>query len=99
MTHAGLTSIKESISLGVPMIALPRFYDQRGNAARIVYHGLGLVAGWKTVTAGELGGLMDRVMTEPGFAERTRRMSREFVAQETASRAVEMIERFAARDV
>ena len=92
VTHAGLTSVKESLLAGVPMVALPRFYDQKGNAARVLYHGLGLVGDWSAIGAEDLGRLMDRVMSEPGFTERARAMSREFTAQETASRGVEIVE-------
>lgn len=44
ITHGGLNSIKESIQAEVPMLVYPvsNDYDQNGNAARIVYHQLGL---------------------------------------------------------
>lgn len=43
ITHAGMNSIKECIYYGVPMMAYPLSEDgeQKGNAARILYHGLG----------------------------------------------------------
>ena len=45
ITHGGLNSIQESIALGVPMLVLPvdKRWDQLGNAAKVVYHGLGLM--------------------------------------------------------
>ncbi len=42
ITHGGASSIKESIYFGVPMIVFPLGADQPGNAARVVYHGLGV---------------------------------------------------------
>jgi zeaxanthin glucosyltransferase len=44
ITHGGLNSIKESIWAGVPVLVYPIHpeYDPNGNAARVVYHGLGL---------------------------------------------------------
>lgn len=44
ITHGGLSSIKESIDAEVPMLMYPVHsdYDPKGNAARIVYHGMGL---------------------------------------------------------
>ncbi len=44
ITHSGLNSIKESIFYAVPMLVFPIEFktDHPGNAARIVYHVLGL---------------------------------------------------------
>jgi len=95
VTHAGLTSVKESVYFGVPMIAAPRYYDQKGNAARIEHHGLGLLADWRTVSAEELGELMDRIVSEPRYQEAARRMSRTFQERESRSPAGELVEELA----
>lgn len=42
ITHGGYATIKECIKFAVPMVVLPCSYDQRGNAARIQYHQLGI---------------------------------------------------------
>jgi zeaxanthin glucosyltransferase len=42
LTHAGLGSVREAIALHVPMIVVPQQFDQPGNAARVVYHGIGI---------------------------------------------------------
>ena len=44
VTHGGMNSIVECIYRQVPMLAYPlnRCWDQPGNAARIVFHGLGM---------------------------------------------------------
>ena len=95
ITHAGLTSVKESVYFGVPMIAAPRYYDQNGNAARIEHHGLGLIADWQTVSAEEIGELMDRIVSEPRYQEAARRMSRAFQERESLSPAAELVEELA----
>ncbi|NNF62611.1 MAG: glycosyltransferase family 1 protein, partial [Acidimicrobiia bacterium] len=42
--HAGISSVNECIVSGVPMVLYPfDFLDQPGNAARVAFHGLGLV--------------------------------------------------------
>lgn len=43
ITHGGVSSILEAVSLAIPMLLLPlnNKYEQPGNAARMVYHGLG----------------------------------------------------------
>lgn len=41
--HGGTNSISECITAGVPILAYPGSVDQPGNAARLVYHGMGLM--------------------------------------------------------
>lgn len=44
VTHGGLSSIKEGIYFGVPLLVYPLDlnYDQNGNAFKVEYHGLGM---------------------------------------------------------
>ena len=41
LTHCGMNSVNEAISLGVPMIAMPFMNDQISNAKRVVELGIG----------------------------------------------------------
>jgi zeaxanthin glucosyltransferase len=36
-----MSTVLESLSAGVPMIAIPIGFDQPGMAARVAYHGVG----------------------------------------------------------
>ncbi len=42
ITHGGAGTIRECVLRAVPMLVYPAFHDQMGNAARVVYHGLGM---------------------------------------------------------
>ena len=44
ITHGGYGTIKECIKYSVPMLVLPCSYDQRGNAARVHFHQIGIMS-------------------------------------------------------
>ncbi len=71
ITHAGVNTVLESISRGVPMVALPWHVDQPGMGSRIVYSGIGLRGSFKHSTADEIRGMVRRVLAEDGFRRRT----------------------------
>ncbi len=41
VTHGGLNTVLDALGAGIPVLALPIAFDQRGVAARIVHHGVG----------------------------------------------------------
>lgn len=79
VSHGGFSSVLESLTLGVPPIVIPLFFDHPGYAARVVYHGLGERVELKKAMRGEaLAKAMDRVLNEPGYRERVGALSRRF---------------------
>jgi len=97
VTHGGFNSVKECIFQGVPMVLLPIFYDQPGNAARAVHHGLGVKGSFAGASASTLETWMDTVTNDPGYKERVQRMSRLFREWEARLPGVELVERMAER--
>jgi MGT family glycosyltransferase len=97
VTHGGFNSVKECIFQGVPMVLLPIFYDQPGNAARAVHHGLGVMGSFADASASKLGDWMDAVMSDPLYKERVQLMSRLFRDWEARSPGVELVERMTRR--
>ncbi|SFK58371.1 nucleotide disphospho-sugar-binding domain-containing protein [Methylocapsa palsarum] len=65
IVHGGANTIKECAYFGVPMIVFPLGFDHPGNAARVVYHGLGLRADFAAVSERELNALIDRIDRDP----------------------------------
>ena len=81
--HAGISSVNECIVSGVPMVLYPfDFLDQPGNAARVAYHGLGVV-GSREDTSAEIEERLDQVMSEPRFGVAVGQMREEFKKLET----------------
>ncbi|MDR2364387.1 MAG: hypothetical protein LBD68_00820 [Zoogloeaceae bacterium] len=93
VTHGGASSIRESLYFGVPTVVLPGWLDQFGNAARVVYHGLGLRADMATITAGRMSALLDDSMDER-FLRANARMQQHFREQASCQAGVDFIESF-----
>jgi MGT family glycosyltransferase len=92
ISHAGVTGVKESAFMGVPMLLVPVYYDEFGNAARVVYHGLGERLRLKEVSAPALGRLIDTVLEDSSYSTRARLMSERLVELENRSPGVAFIE-------
>jgi UDP:flavonoid glycosyltransferase YjiC (YdhE family) len=92
ITHAGLNTTLESISRGVPMVALPRNADQPGNAARIAYSGAGLCGAFHSGTAEELRVVIERVLTDERFRRRAQELRTAMYAAGGPARAAEIAE-------
>lgn len=97
VTHGGLGSVKECIIHGVPMMVCPLAVDQPGNGARVEHHGLGLRAHVRSSHPRELASTLDRLLMEPGFAERCTAMSERFRALETSAPGAAIVEQLLAR--
>lgn len=63
ITHGGMNSITECISNEVPMLVYPldKNWDQPGNAARVVYHGMGLKGNMRWATPGSIKRKIDKI--------------------------------------
>ena len=62
ITHAGLNTVLEALSAGVPMVAIPVGYDQPGIAARIAHHGVGEFVDVQELTADALSARIRTVL-------------------------------------
>lgn len=99
VNHGGLNTIKESVMHKLPMVILPLFNDQPGNAARVEFHKLGVRANPfdRRLTPEKLAGLMVEALTNPTYKANVERFSRLFYEREKDGKSVELIEQMLAR--
>jgi rhamnosyltransferase subunit B len=68
--HGGTGTLSWALRARRPMVVTPMAYDQFDHAARLERLGVALAEPLRGATAGALAARMDRVLREPGFAER-----------------------------
>src|SRR5436309_8309320 len=71
ITHGGLNTTLESLSEGLPLVVVPITNDQPGIAARVAYLGVGEFVPVQKLTAGTMRQAVQRVLTTPGYRERS----------------------------
>jgi UDP:flavonoid glycosyltransferase YjiC (YdhE family) len=92
--HAGINSINECLTLGVPMVVYPFDYrDTPGAAARIGFHGLGEVGDRSTDQPEQITRRIQRVLDDSDIASRVDHMSTVFESYQRREVAVKEIER------
>lgn len=93
ITHGGLGSMKEAVWEAVPLIAYPQAYDQRGNAARVEYLGLGKrFKGTGCPSPEEIGDAIDATVGDVGFREVASKLQARLRADAEKTTGVDFIE-------
>lgn len=92
ITHAGLNTVLETLSQGVPMVAIPIANDQPGVAARLVFLGAGEILPLKKVTPERLRTSIQRVLSNSAYRERARAVQAEIVKVNGVVRAADIVE-------
>lgn len=88
ITHGGMNSITECISNEVPMLVYPldKNWDQPGNAARVVYHGMGLKGNMCWATPGSIKRKMDEIWVNYDYyKDNVRKMKARIAAEPDAA--------------
>ncbi|MEZ2321222.1 MAG: glycosyltransferase [Microcoleus sp.] len=70
ITHAGMNTTLESLSNGVPMVAIPVANDQPGVAARIAWTGVGEVVSLKELSVTKVRSAIEKVLTQESYRKR-----------------------------
>jgi zeaxanthin glucosyltransferase len=92
ITHAGLNTTLESLSYGVPMVAIPITDDQPGVAARIAWTGVGEIVKLSNLSANNLRESIKRVLKEPSYKQNAVHLQEAIRRTEGVNCAVDIIE-------
>ena len=92
ITHAGLNTVLESLTQGVPQVAVPVTFDQPGVAARIAHQQTGVVTSLDKLSADHLSTLLDEVLTDSTYRDNARRLQKAIAKANGLSLAADLIE-------
>jgi MGT family glycosyltransferase len=92
ITHAGMNTTLESLSNGVPMVAIPIANDQPGVAARIAWTGTGEVVSLSRLSVNRLRSAVQRVLTEDSYKNNASRLQEAIARAGGVRRAADIVE-------
>lgn len=92
ITHAGLNTVLESLSNGVPMVAIPITNDQPGVGARLARTGAGEVVPLSRLNTPRLRAAIQRVLTEDSYKNNASRLQEAIRRAGGVSRAADIVE-------
>jgi MGT family glycosyltransferase len=92
ITHAGLNTVLESLSSGVPMVAIPISNDQPGVAARIAKKNFGVVLPPSEAAPESVAAAIRRVLGDTGILDNVRRIQKAMRSADGLSIAADVLE-------
>jgi UDP:flavonoid glycosyltransferase YjiC (YdhE family) len=91
VTHGGHGTASRALWRGLPLLVMPMGRDQDDIAARVVFHGAGLVLP-STAPATEIAAALTRLVCEPPFRAAARRLGAAITEEIAATRLVDEME-------
>jgi MGT family glycosyltransferase len=92
ITHAGMNTALESLSHGVPMVAIPITNDQPGVASRLAWLGAGEVVPPAKLTVPRLRNALERVLGNPSYRAVAKDCQAKIQAADGLRRAGDLVE-------
>jgi zeaxanthin glucosyltransferase len=96
ITHAGTNTVLDSLSNGIPMVAIPLTIDQPGLASRLAWAGAAEVVPPKQISVIRLREAIERVLTDGSYRQNALRLKSAIHQAGGVSRAVDIIEKVVA---
>ncbi len=93
ITHAGLNTVLESLTQGVPQVTIPVTVDQPGVAARIAEKKTGRFVPLKELNVSRLSLLLDHVLNDPVYRDNARYVQEAIAETDGLSKAADLLER------
>ncbi|MEL6814760.1 MAG: nucleotide disphospho-sugar-binding domain-containing protein [Cyanobacteria bacterium J06598_3] len=92
ITHAGMNTVLESLSNGVPMVAIPITNDQPGVAARVAWSGTGEVVSLKGLKVTDLRAAITKVLTQESYKQNALKLQTAIQAAGGVKKAADIVE-------
>ncbi len=92
ITHGGLNTVLDSLSNGVPLVAIPITYEQPGNAARIKWTGTGEMIPLNHLSIPRLRATIQQVLSEDSYARNALRLQQSIRQSGGVKQAAEIVE-------
>jgi UDP:flavonoid glycosyltransferase YjiC (YdhE family) len=92
ITHAGMNTVLDAVSLSVPVVAIPIAYEQPGIAARVAWHRVGEVVPIERASATRLHRATRRVVEDPAYRSSARRLGDSIAGAGGTRRALDVIQ-------
>jgi zeaxanthin glucosyltransferase len=92
ITHGGMNTVLDSLSHGVPLVAIPITFEQPGTGARIRWTGTGEVLSLSQLNVSRLRAAVQRVLTEESYLQNSQKFQRAIQQAGGVKRAADIIE-------
>lgn len=92
LTHAGLNTVLDSLSCGVPMLAVPITYEQPAIAERLRWCGAGKAIAFRRLTPAAVTAAIEELLADPEFTNAAQRIRKSIAEAGGVRRAADIIE-------